>query len=391
MGYLHNVRKQLWVTFFHALIPAYVIERLFWQQRGISVQMVVYCEIIYAVTVTLLEIPSGVLADKFGRKKLICMSAALTVAELAVILFAHRFRQFAFAVFLAGIGKAFFSGSENALLYDSLKAAGRQAGFEKLLGRILAVDFTGSVLAALSGGVLAGAFGFDLNYIVSIVSTGVAFGITLFLKEPPAASPPEPAGVLRHTKQAFGVYRAQPLVLLYCLTGIVLGACFIYLDEFWQILAEAIGIPVLFFGVISAVSLGIRVPGNLLAHKLKGKISYHRLLTSLLLVNIAGYLAVFVLRNAWCLIPVFLVSLTAGITDPLILGYLHHHTESRVRATAESVFSLGLRVMSIGVGLLFGYISTRFSIFAGFLLLGCVGCVYFVFYLARQRRYATDE
>ena len=207
MGYLHNVRKQFWITFFHALIPAYVIERLFWQQRGISVQMVVYCEIIYAATVTLLEIPSGVLADKIGRKKLLCVSAALSVAELVVILFAHGFWQFALAVFLAGIGKAFFSGSENALLYDSLKAAGREAGFEKTLGRILAIDFTGSVIAALSGGILASAFGFALNYVVSIVSTGIALGITLFLKEPPVSSPSEPAGVFSHTKQALGVFR----------------------------------------------------------------------------------------------------------------------------------------------------------------------------------------
>ena len=180
-------------------------------------------------------------------------------------------------------------------------------------------------------------------------------------------------------------------MLLYSLTGMVLGACCIYLDEFWQIVAEAIGIPVLFFGVISAVLLGIRVPGNLFAYKLKGRAGYHNLLTGILLINIAGYLAVFVLRNVWCLIPVFLVSLTAGIADPLILGYLHHHTESRIRATVESVFSLGLRLGSIGVGLLFGVISARFSIFAGFLLLGCAVLAYFMFYLVRRRRYAAEN
>ena len=38
MGYFGNIKKQYWISFFYALIPAYVIERLFWQERGIDVQ-----------------------------------------------------------------------------------------------------------------------------------------------------------------------------------------------------------------------------------------------------------------------------------------------------------------------------------------------------------------
>ena len=89
MGYLDNVKKQYWISFFHSLIPAYVIERLFWQQRGISVQMVVYIEIIYALTVTVSEIPSGILADKFGRKRLLSVYSALAATELILLLFAY--------------------------------------------------------------------------------------------------------------------------------------------------------------------------------------------------------------------------------------------------------------------------------------------------------------
>ena len=55
MGYLRNIKKLYIMSFFHSLIPAYVIERLFWQQRGMNVQMVIYAEIIYALTVTLLR------------------------------------------------------------------------------------------------------------------------------------------------------------------------------------------------------------------------------------------------------------------------------------------------------------------------------------------------
>lgn len=67
MNDLSNIRKLYVIRFFHNLIPAYVIERLFWEQRGMSIQMVVYTEIIFAVTVVLLEVPTGIIADKWGH------------------------------------------------------------------------------------------------------------------------------------------------------------------------------------------------------------------------------------------------------------------------------------------------------------------------------------
>lgn len=57
-------------SFFNGFIMAYVIERLFWAERGMSVNMVVSTEILYSIIVVLLEVPSGILADIFGRKRM---------------------------------------------------------------------------------------------------------------------------------------------------------------------------------------------------------------------------------------------------------------------------------------------------------------------------------
>jgi len=378
MGYLSNIKKQYWIALFNSLIPAYVIERLFWQERGMSVQMVVYAEIIYALTVTLCEIPSGILADRFGRKRLLIVNAALSAVELLILLFASGFTHFAVAVFLAGIGKALASGSENALLYDSLAYEGRQGDFEKLLGRLTAVDFGGSVIAAVSGSLLAAFFNFELNYKLSVLSMLTAFAITLSLKEPPMLTMHEngKAGVKQQTKRAVSVFKSQPLVFVYSLTGAVLGACLIYLDEFWQIITESAGIPVIFFGAVSALGLTLRIPGNLLAYKLKGRFTYKRILACVICLSMTCYGAVFFTRDWTCLIPVMLLFLISGVVDPLITGYLHHHNESDVRATVESFASLGMRAISIGVGLLFGYVSRKMTIFAGFIVPAAVCFAY---------------
>ncbi|MGF7145124.1 MFS family permease [Anaerotaenia torta] len=382
MDYLGNIKKQYWISFFHSLIPAYVIERLFWQQRGMNVQMVVYTEIIYALTVVIFELPSGILADRFGRKRLITICNALAAVELLLLLFAHHFWQFAFAIFLSGIGKAFSSGSGNALLYDSLLPVNKQGDFEKILGRLSAVDFISSLIAALSGSVLANFFHLEFNYIVSIASMTAAFVVTMTLKEPPGITRPESdlAGMRPYAKQALTVFLKQPLVFVYCLTGAVLGACITYLDEFWQILLDNIGVPVLFFGIVSAIVMAFRIPGNLFAYKLKERLSYRRIFSCAIAVNVLSYIAIYFTRNLLCLIPMIAVSLVAGIIDPLAGGYLHHHTESHIRATVESFSSLGLRLTCILVGLFFGHISTGSSIFAGFAFLGIFCFAYWIFF-----------
>lgn len=388
MGYLSNIKKQYLISLFQSLIPAYVIERLFWQQRGMNVQMVVYCEIIYAVTIVLFEIPSGILADKFGRKRLLVINSALAAVEFIILLFANSFWIFGIAVSLSGIGKAFSSGSQNALLYDSLLVEKKENSFEKFLGRLYAVDFTGSMIAALSGSILANMFGFEFNYIVSFFSMFFAFIITLSLREPPIITKQERelTEIKQYAKQALLIFKKKPLVFIYGLTGAVLGACLIYLDEFWQLILDNVGISVAFFGIIGAVEMSFKISGNLLAYRLKEKLSYKIILIGILIFNVTGYIAIYYTRNVFCLIPMIAISLVAGIVEPLITGYLHHNTESYIRATVESFSSLGLRLISILIGLIFGYISTSFSLFAAFAYLGVICLLYLLFFLLAEKR-----
>jgi len=393
MGYLSNVKKLYIISFFHSLIPAYVIERLFWDQRGMTVQMIIYVEIIYALTVTFLEIPSGILSDKFGRKRMILAFYALATIELTILLFAHSFWHFATAVFLAGVGKALASGSRNALLYDSLLSGGKQGDFEKHWGRMSAIGFTGSMIAALSGGVLANFFNFEFNYILSVLSKCFALICALSLIDVPILKKPEKemSGVVQYTKKAWSVFKSQPIVLIYCLTGAVLGACLIYLDEFWQLILDGIGVPIIFFGIVGAAISIIGIPGKVLAYKLKGRFKYKHILTCIICVCIVCYASIFFFNSLLSLVPMMVVFLVMGIVDPLIMGYLHHRTESHIRATVESFSSLGLRFVSAGIGLLFGYISTTHSIFAGFLGLSAVCLLYFVLYSIFGKSYFRKD
>ncbi|KIL35079.1 MFS transporter [Cohnella kolymensis] len=387
MSYRSNLWKLYAIRFFHNLIPAYVIERLFWEERGMTIQMVVYAEIIYAVTIVLLEVPTGILADKRGRKQMIVLSALLGCCEFLILVFATVFWHFAAVVFLAGIARSASSGAENALLYDSLLLVGREQHFEKHLGRLNVCDLTSAVLAALCGSLLASRFGFELNYWISFASMSVSLPLALMLVEPPVKSSlDEPIPVRQYLKTSVLFFHRNPGVRMVLLTGMIIGSCLTFIDEFWQIYLNRLEIPVVYFGTYSAGLMLLRVPGNLLAHIVKNRLRYRPLLLGVTVVVAAGYLCISVYIGYAGLASMLLICLMSSIVEPVAAGYLHHRIDSSMRATIDSFQLLGENMLMIITGLGFGYFSSQYDIFGGYGFLALVCGVFLVYFAAGSRK-----
>jgi len=387
MGYMNNVWKLYLIRFFHNLIPAYVIERLFWEQRGMSIQMVVYTEIIYAITVVLLEIPTGIAADKWGRKKLIIADAFLGVCELLILIYATKFWHFAAAIFLAGIGRAAGSGSENALLYDSLISEGKEDLFEKYLGRLNAMDLVAGILAALSGSLLADLYGFELNYRISCIGMFVSLCISFMLAEPEVKSMADkPIPVKEYVIASVNLFRKNHGVCLVILSAMVAGSAMIFVDEFWQLYISIIGIPVVYFGLFSAGLTLLRLPGSVLAYRIKKLTGYRRLISYIIFVFAAGLLYMSLVRGFSSIVMIFLLCLVSGILEPAAAGYLHHRIDSSMRATIDSFQSLGLRAITAIAGLGFGFFSSRYDIYGGYGFTAVICFAFLMYFIIISRK-----
>jgi len=371
-NYKSNIWKLCAIRFFHNLIPAYVIERLFWEQRGMTIQMVVYTEIIYAITIVLLEIPTGIIADKWGRKRMMVLDALLGCCEFLILVFATKFWHFAAVVFLSGIGRSACSGSENALLYDSLMHSNETQYFEKYLGRLNACDFLASILAALSGSIMTRWFEFELNYWLSFISMMISLGISLTLTEPDIYSESNEAIELsKYVTDSVLFFRKNPGVCLVVFSGMIAGSALNFIDEFWQIYVNRIGFPVVFFGLLSAGFLLFRLPGNVFAYALKKRYSYKVLISGVIAVYTAGFVCLWISKDYsgseyYGLTAISLIYIVSGILEPIVTGYLHHRIDSTMRATIDSFQYLGLRAIAAIIGLGFSYFSSRFDIFGGY-------------------------
>lgn len=369
------------------LMPAYVIERLFWASRGMSVGMVVACEIVYAVVIIALEVPSGVLADVLGRRTLLRVGALMTAVEFGMLLFAHHFWQFALAIGLTAIGSAAVSGTMNAMLYDTLALAGQTERFSRVLGRMRAIEAIGTLVAALAGSVLADQFGLAVPYAVSFGSAALAVLLSMLLTEPPRVMASEARMRVRDVlRQASRFFRRLPDVRTVMLHATVIAACIIYADEFWQLYLEADGFPVLAFGLVLAGLSLIRMAGAVLAERLCKWLGTRRAQFALSAVAAAGLLGAAAGHGlAGVILLGFAVSASEAM-QVIAMDYLHHRADDASRATTESLVSLLQRAFVIVVGLVFAAIVERVSLVTGFGALGLLCVLATIVFAAAYRR-----
>jgi predicted MFS family arabinose efflux permease len=103
----------------------------------------------------------------------------------------------------------------------------------------------------------------------------------------------------------------------------------------------------------------LRLPGNILAYRIKNRMSYRGLISGVVFVFAAGLLYLYTVKGYTSLVVIFLICIVSGIIEPIATGYLHHRIDSSMRATIDSFQSLGLRSILIIVGLGFVFFSSR--------------------------------
>jgi MFS family permease len=166
---------------FGLFLPIWVI--YLQQQRGLSLAQATLVDVTFFVAAALAELPTGIIADRFGRTTSMTIGASLMAAGLIGWTFAPTLLLTIVAYVAMGVGMTFLSGAENAFFYETVRASGRGDGYPRLLGRVSAI-FPGSLaLGSVASGFLA-AINVILPFILSGLLLLAALGIVLTLSEP---------------------------------------------------------------------------------------------------------------------------------------------------------------------------------------------------------------
>ena len=104
---------------------------------------------------TVLEVPTGLFSDRVGRRHTLVLGAASTVAAVTCYAAARGYPLLLVGAVLEGLGRAFYSGNNQALLYESLVEQGRVGEYPRYSGRVGSMFQLAAATAALVGGVIA--------------------------------------------------------------------------------------------------------------------------------------------------------------------------------------------------------------------------------------------
>ena len=185
--YIGNINKVIFINFcqrFHLYVHALALLLL---ARGLTLVQISLIESIMIFTIFLMEVPTGVLADRVGRKWSIFASTLLLMSGEFIFIFARSFEWYVFIALLTGTGFAFASGAVEALVYDSLPPKNREDAMKRAMGRVNSWGQIAFVIAPIVGGLIIGDAAVD-RFIPAIALTAGALLIGAFvcltLREP---------------------------------------------------------------------------------------------------------------------------------------------------------------------------------------------------------------
>jgi len=122
---------------------------------GLNLAQIGLVEGVYHATSILFEIPSGAVADLLGRKRSMLFSRGCIAVSCIIMLFARDFWLFALGFAVQALGNNLNSGSEEALVYDSMKYAGQEEQYLRVCGRLNVIIEVSQGIATVVGGILA--------------------------------------------------------------------------------------------------------------------------------------------------------------------------------------------------------------------------------------------
>ena len=139
----------------------------------------------YAVVVPFLEIPSGILADRWSRRGVLVIAQLALSASALVGGLATNVSTYFVSALLLGVFFAMKSGTVEALVYDTVvEATGASDDFERVMGRVRAWESAALVTSALAGAGLAALTSPRVTYFLT-VPFGIASVLALrFVDEP---------------------------------------------------------------------------------------------------------------------------------------------------------------------------------------------------------------
>ncbi|MBT3585829.1 MAG: MFS transporter [Halobacteriovoraceae bacterium] len=352
----------------------------YFKSIGLSMEEVFQLQSIFAAMVLVLELPSGYIADLLGRKKTLILATFFHALGFSLFPFAESFWQLVATNFFLGVGLSLFSGTDVALIYDTLEALGDRGGQSKLMGKKIFYTQLGETIGALCGGALA-LVSLNLPVQVNALVQWIPFLIAFTIVEPPRSTM-DKKGHLENWKYIYrSLFKHSKLMTLVILNIIFYGAATLIAVWTFQDIWDKLSVPLRYFGILWAFS---NITVAVIARKAHVVERYWGTTSTLLIIGILpvfGYLGMGFYPTVWGLLFLLSFQICRGLGMVVLRDALNTRVSADMRATANSVSSLGVRICFIVLGPMMGWIMDNRGFENGYKIFGGIYILVFVVFM----------
>ncbi len=314
---------------------------------------------IYSLTVVVLELPTGILADVIGRKKIFCLSLIVSLIGYSVILIGHGMIFLCIGKIFYGASRALSSGSFDALFIDSYIETFGMDKLHKVTARLSVLDSLGLSLGALTGGLLPmfssslnQSLGiYDLNLIIEIFFIIIVLLLSvIFITENTNSEIKKHISLKNHMKVSSFIIMKNEIIKYIFISTFSTGFFLLTIETYWQPHFTAL-LPdnsmYWLLGVISFLYFASSIFGSIISEKLieKYKLGLKKFYLILRSVLVLSLIFASLQINAFTFIVFYsLIYLFLGMSNIPENVILNSETPGEIRASVLSLNSLILQL-----------------------------------------------
>lgn len=258
MAVARNLRLIGWFNFWGEFRPYGPIAILYYAQVSGSYALGMSIFSAAQLAQSIFEVPTGVLSDMVGRKQTVVYGSVAALLALGCYALGGSYWALLAGALFEGLGRAFFSGNNEALLYDTLAEMEQRDSFQETLGRTASMSLVAQALSAVMGSAIA-AISFQVVMWVSVAPMLLGLLVSLRLVEPRTHAPAS-TNVYAHLTTALRLFARNARLRTLSIAGVLsyaLGeAAWLFRSAFvatlWPI--WAIGVAQLVGNAVAALS-----------------------------------------------------------------------------------------------------------------------------------------
>jgi len=338
------------------------IEKLFMDEIGFDPASVGVMAAAYAGVVPALEVPSGILADRWSRRGVLIMASLALLVSSTIGGLSHDVTTYVIGAMFLGVYFALQSGTLDAVVYDTiLEETGSGRGFERRIGRVRLLESVGLVSSALAGGLLATVVGTRALYFLTVPFLVASIVLLRAFREPTLNREAEPTSLRTHAVTTYRTLTQRncllPLVSVMVLLAMVANLLF----EFGPLWLLALSASAVIYGPhFAALGSSFGIAGVLAGRVGLGNTAVVGGLVAAMLASSGVLIAV---DHAGLIVVAQVVLVVLAVLLGILLtARLHDAVPSAIRSSVASGVGTFTWLAFLPFALLFGQVSNRLGV-----------------------------